>query len=108
MKQVATQLSKLSLEYRGLAARYGGEEFACVLPGLDSTEALQCGEKVRSAVESLAIEHAQSALSPVVTASIGVAVCLVDGQCTPENCLEAEDQALYRAKHLGRNCVQLA
>jgi diguanylate cyclase (GGDEF)-like protein len=95
-----------------LAARYGGEEFVMLLPNLDLAAALQVAEALRSACETLAIAHPGSAVAPVVTLSLGVAVQRPSDP-SPEamrTLVEDADAALYRAKHEGRNrvCAHLA
>ena len=60
---------------------------------------------IRSAVEGLAIPHETSS-SGVVTVSIGVAITEASKGAGPQELLRAADQALYRAKDLGRNRVE--
>ncbi|MFA6317988.1 MAG: GGDEF domain-containing protein [Elusimicrobiota bacterium] len=83
-------------------ARYGGEEFAVVLPRAQYDGARRKAEAVRNAIESekfpIALETIQ------VTVSIGVAHFPRDAG-TPEELVSQADQALYRAKSLGRNRV---
>ncbi|NKI75165.1 diguanylate cyclase [Dickeya sp. CFBP 2040] len=89
-----------------LLGRYGGEEFIVVLPQTDYQLALSLAERCRQAVESMAIPHSASSQG-VVTVSIGVAVARPgrDG-CSITQLSNDADQALYRAKHLGRNRVE--
>lgn len=84
--------------------RYGGEEIAILLPASDKFGALAVAERIRTRLESLAIP----AGSPrkVVTVSGGVAAFPVDaGKKT--QLLQAADSAMYRAKSLGKNRVEL-
>lgn len=83
-----------------LVARYGGEEFAVVLSGIDSGQALAVAERIRRQV-ALA-ESGQHR----VTVSIGVAQYRPSGGDDAEQLLSRADQALYAAKHGGRNRVQ--
>ncbi|MGL6045172.1 MAG: diguanylate cyclase [Vogesella sp.] len=87
-----------------LAARYGGEEFVVILPATQSQGAWQLLESMRHTVESMAIPHPASPVSPVVTISAGVA-SLQHGADTPAALLQLADQRLYHAKRSGRNCV---
>jgi len=81
------------------AARIGGEEFAVLLPETPASEAIQFGEKLRSAIATATIAGQQ------VTVSIGIAsVPYSDVRGTAEFCRIA-DEALYRAKRNGRNRV---
>lgn len=83
-------------------ARWGGEEFMAWLPDADRASALLVAEKTR---EQLAlIDHAlPQGGSLRVTVSVGVAE-LAHGEKV-EVALERVDQALYAAKHAGRNRV---
>ncbi|MFK3738342.1 sensor domain-containing diguanylate cyclase [Massilia sp. TN1-12] len=87
-----------------LAARYGGEEFAVILPDTDLDGARAVGEKIRAAVEALAIPHADSPTG-IVTLSLGVYTghAAIDGSDVPCDWVEAADGMLYQAKSGGRN-----
>lgn len=82
--------------------RFGGDEFLLLLPGTTLTEAQACAERLRRAV-------AATGLLPDgathVAISIGLAECM-RGE-SPEQCMARIDRALYRAKHLGRNRVEI-
>ncbi len=85
--------------------RWGGEEFIlmCATHGRTSSHFL--AEKVRKAVEAHTYE--QHSRRPVhISVSIGVADLLPDD--TFESALKRADNALYKAKELGRNCVVMA
>ncbi len=56
-----------------LVFRKGGEEFVVVLPGLAGASASVAAERMRCAVERLALPHAGSAVAPVLTVTVGVA-----------------------------------
>jgi diguanylate cyclase (GGDEF)-like protein len=90
------------------AARYGGEEFAVILPDTDELGARHVAERVRAGVEALAIPHAAYACG-CVTASVGAAtVWPATGTDDPAGLIGLADEALYRAKHDGRNRVSPA
>jgi two-component system, cell cycle response regulator len=82
--------------------RYGGEEFLCILPeqGLDT--GLVAVERMRLGVERLQIPHEVSSHG-VVTLSAGVAAADRDRASCGVDVLKEADDALYRAKALGRN-----
>jgi diguanylate cyclase (GGDEF)-like protein len=83
--------------------RYGGEEFLVLLPEQTLETAVLAAERLRAAVEALAIPHPAGG---VVTVSAGVAG-LDDPGCDPDQLFELADQALYRAKEGGRNRVEV-
>lgn len=86
-----------------IACRYGGEEFILVLPETDADSARRRAEELRSSIGNAAVHYLLGTLGPV-TVSIGVATFPMNGT-TPETVLQSADQALYRAKNLGRNRV---
>jgi diguanylate cyclase (GGDEF)-like protein len=53
--------------------RKGGEEFVVVLPDADAAAAAAAAERIRNAVQDLALSHAASSVAGVVTVTIGVA-----------------------------------
>lgn len=91
-----------------IVARYGGEEFLAVLYDVSPQTLRMICDDVRGAIQGLAIPHADSVGSGVVTASLGAAWVLPSA-CgdTVESALEHADQALYRAKAAGRNRCEL-
>ncbi|MBH9552537.1 diguanylate cyclase [Inhella gelatinilytica] len=108
LRQVAAALQRSMLRPVDMAARYGGEEMVCLLPQTEAQGAQAVGERLRAAVEALALPHPQSSAAPVLTISVGVAAGRgrVDGD--PTALLQAADQALYEAKRMGRNRVVVA
>jgi two-component system cell cycle response regulator len=89
-----------------IVARYGGEEFVCVLVGTTEQGALETAERIRKAVEESATDIGEPEPKRV-TISLGVSVFPDDGNMA-EELIERTDQALYRAKHGGRNRVERA
>jgi two-component system cell cycle response regulator len=89
--------------------RYGGEEFIVLLPETLLPEAIQIAERLRLAIEELAIPVCPAngdspAVNVRITASAGIAVVLPDVR-TLNALIDLTDQALYRAKASGRNRV---
>ncbi len=83
--------------------RYGGEEFTCVFPETDEVGAFTVADRLRQAVERLAIAHPGNLPSGVVTISVGVSTLRPPVAAGAEDLLRAADQALYSAKDQGRN-----
>ncbi len=108
LKNVALALARIVHRPSDLVARYGGEEFAVILPETDTEGTLRVAEKMREAVARLSVRHDASKVSDKVTLSIGVACMSPRGGDNPDMLLAAADDALYRAKHAGRNRVELA
>jgi two-component system, cell cycle response regulator len=88
-----------------VAARYGGEEFAVLLPQTDIAGAERLAERLREAVETRPMARVQDS-AVVVTSSFGVASFPEAG--TAAGLFAAADEALYRAKRAGKNCVVCA
>ena len=84
--------------------RYGGEEFAVLLHDVDIDAAQAAVERLARAIRRAAIEHPLSRHG-IVTVSAGVAAGPAQG---PEEWVARADAALYRAKHAGRNRVEIA
>jgi diguanylate cyclase (GGDEF)-like protein len=98
------QILRDAIRESDVAVRYGGEEFVLLLPGMDSTAALERAELLRRRMEETAIQIPRRAEPGRVTISIGVSAYGVDGD-TPEALLDAADTRLFMAKEDGRNRV---
>ena len=88
-----------------LIGRFGGEEFLAVLVGTDLSGALKVADRVREAIEGLAIPHADSPSDGVVAVSVGCSAGVIGEVWTVEDLLQAADDALYAAKRRGRNRI---
>lgn len=100
--KLVAQTIKDTLKRPGdMVARYGGEEFVAILPRSDLDGALHVAEQIRLAVEALQIPHN----GQILTLSCGIATS--DGTAsTYKELMKKADDALYRAKDLGRNRVE--
>ena len=117
LRMVAARLAKVQ---GGTVYRYGGEEFAVVLPGLQVADAASRLDELRASISDTpfairsrhrpkrkpkrAAKRRNGSTEVTVTVSIGVASPSVKHPDT-HHVVEAADQALYRAKHRGRNRV---
>lgn len=104
LKLVAKTLRRFFRRSGDLIARYGGEEF-CVVAACDSEQIQNLAEMLRKAVENMKLPHPDSEVSAFVTISLGVATLVPGEEMESKTLLLNADQALYRAKHLGRNQV---
>jgi len=108
LRQVARVLAEHPRRGYDVVARYGGEEFVLLLPDADSCASRAAAESIRQAVQALKIENHGSMVDDVVTVSIGV--CCDNPHVYEESgrFVRDADAALYAAKRLGRNRVEIA
>jgi diguanylate cyclase (GGDEF)-like protein len=118
LKMIAGRLS--SVRGGGRVFRHGGEEFAIVFRRTTAAEVLPVVESLREAVAEAEFQFRESRQKPgsdVRKAASGKVVRMTisigfadrsEGRPTPETVLKAADEALYRAKESGRNCVRSA
>lgn len=101
----AARRMQASLRSYDAVGRYGGEEFLIVSPGSSQTSVIHLAERLRSAMHREPLLVGQKSLS----FSISLGVAAAQGMATtPEVLIRAADEALYRAKELGRNRVEAA
>lgn len=93
-----------------LVARLGGEEFIALLPGFGVGDAQGLLEQLREDLRALAIPHAAAGgEGSVMTVSVGLAAYSpAHPYLSPQSLLQAADEALYIAKHAGRDRLSLA
>src|SRR5471032_1097540 len=103
--QVAAALSGMLKRPCDMMARYGGEEFAMILPETDAEQARVMAEAMRVRTLELALPHAHSGGSGLVSVSIGIATQAADVPVAISDLIGAADRALYCAKRAGRNRV---
>ena len=106
LRDIAVMIGKTAIRPTDLATRYGGEEFAIIMPDTDMAAACTVADRLRHAVAEMRIALGEPTDDACVTLSVGVAT-YVPGQDVvgPEWLIGQADQALYAAKHLGRNRV---
>jgi len=90
--------------HHDMVARYGGEEFAVLLTNADQEGALAALNKARRLVAEVTCQENGTVIS-LPTFSAGVA--LYSPGETPTTLVQRADEALYRAKQLGRNRIEL-
>ena len=103
LKLVATGLQK-NIRKSDVLARYGGDEFIIILPELDKTNASQLAQKLCDVIGQTKLPSKKFAPKINLTISLGVASYPADGTKEDE-LMKKADEALYQAKHSGRNTV---
>jgi diguanylate cyclase (GGDEF)-like protein len=101
--EVAKQL-QYELRSYNVAARYGGEEFVILMPESSQSETLFVAEKIRTSVQGIAFAKEMNGL--IITVSLGVALFPAAKVDCIDSLIRQADEALYRAKHNGRNRVE--
>ncbi|GAB3095723.1 sensor domain-containing diguanylate cyclase [Lysobacter terrae] len=91
-------------QHNALLARFGGEEFVVALPGMDLESASHIAEELR--VRLRAEPFRSHGVTIPVTASFGVHAVDTGMKGGAEAALQVADEALYRAKADGRDCVR--
>ena len=103
LRQTAQRMQIAIRPYDGFG-RYGGEEFLVVLPGCGMTLAGDVAERLCRCVSASPVAVDGKKLS--VTISAGVAAKSGASGGDADSLIQAADEALYRAKAAGRNCVK--
>lgn len=101
--QIAASEIEKSIRTSDSVYRFGGEEFAILLPHTSEQDARDVAERVREAIGAIRVDVGEKELK--VTTSCGVATSL-PGESS-QAWLARADEALYRAKHQGRNCTRV-
>ena len=87
--------------------RLGGEEFGIITRGMSPEEAFTFADKYRLVIEEAHIIHEKNDTSPLLTISMGGIVVTPDCTDSIEQIVKKADDALYQAKAMGRNQVQI-
>ncbi len=103
--RAASQVLLENSRTEDVVCRYGGEEFTILLPGIGIAGATTFAERLRLAISQLTLWHAGQKVQ--FTCSFGVAE-VGPGQFADAAPIQLADQALYQAKHQGRNRVVAA
>ena len=103
------QMGKLlsqSIRKHDTLCRLGGEEFIILLPRTSLDRTLLVAERLRKTIELYTFLIEEHDL--LITASFGVAALSSSGENNLSHHYRLADNALYQAKHSGRNCVKAA
>ena len=101
--RMAANFMTLYLRPRDLLVRYGGEEFVMLLPDTSAADAKQVAERLRTTIAVCEIPNGAQPFQ--VTMSIGIST--THTEMAIDNLICNADRALYRAKSLGRNRVEM-
>jgi diguanylate cyclase (GGDEF)-like protein len=105
LQRVASLLNERFKRDTDVVARLGGEEFVALLPGFGMAEAQGVLESVRDDLRALRLPDGEGGL----TLSIGLAAASpAHPYLSAQALLQAADEALYIAKHAGRDRLSLA
>jgi diguanylate cyclase (GGDEF)-like protein len=110
LKEVAQRVNE-QIRSMDTAARFGGDELAILLPDASAAEAATLAERIREVIA--AVPFALTAeVERILTVSVGVAALSpgrheTDLKAVADRLLADADAALYRAKAMGRNRVQM-
>jgi len=105
LKRLADLMQRATSRAGEMVGRYGGEEFILVLPGASVQSAVRTAERLKDLVNSEGIAHEKSDIGGIITVSQGVVSMMPDAELTPEDIIKRADDALYKAKHEGRNRI---
>jgi len=104
LRHVAGMISEV-VRQEDIVGRLGGEEFAVLLPDTGRDGAVGVAERLRQAIAECELSIGEAVVRPTV--SIGLTAG-EPGRDTLEDAIQRADEALYRAKHNGRNRVESA
>jgi diguanylate cyclase (GGDEF)-like protein len=104
LKEAARRMLHTIRHYDSMG-RYGGEEFLVLFPGCDEQSTVEKAERLRSYLASEPLLLTETSVT--LTASFGATTALPGSEITSESLIRTADEALYRAKRLGRNRVEL-
>jgi two-component system cell cycle response regulator len=101
----AARAVKGQIRHEDVFGRYGGEEFALICRAMQAEGARRIAERLRNVIERTVVDIGSTSLR--ITASFGVATCPSTGISTPSELVAAADAAMYQAKALGRNRIEM-
>lgn len=104
LKELSTLL-KESVRETDIVARFGGEEFVLLLPETARPLAFKLADNIRLRIKNRVFPMEEKQPHKDLTVSMGVAAYPSKNIVSPDSLIEKADQALYRAKKLGRNRV---
>jgi diguanylate cyclase (GGDEF)-like protein len=104
LREAAIRMQAAIRQYDSVG-RYGGEEFLILLPGCDEQATCSLAERVRAQIEKDGVAAGDATLN--LTASFGATSVMARQGIAAEDLIRKADEAMYLAKRLGRNRVEL-
>jgi len=104
LREVGAVLKGVTREH-GSAFRVGGEEFLLLLAGLGPDQAAARAEDIRARIGALRITHKSGELDPI---SVSIGIASAPAHCPVDRLVQTADAAMYRAKALGRDRIEIA
>jgi diguanylate cyclase (GGDEF)-like protein len=101
--EVTKTISAALREKMDVICRYGGEEFLIILNRTKSENAQRVADRIKTAVNNLAIKHEYSETAGFVTISQGIYSAVPSNKDSEKTFIEYADKGLYKAKNSGRN-----
>jgi diguanylate cyclase (GGDEF)-like protein len=86
-----------------LIGRYGGEEFLLVLPRADADQAADVLDRIRHDFSQIKYPFNETSFNVTVSGGIAQLQAQLHAQTSAESLIKQADEALYQAKHAGRN-----
>jgi diguanylate cyclase (GGDEF)-like protein/PAS domain S-box-containing protein len=102
LKEMAGYLQN-NLRVEDIVCRFGGEEFIVILPDASMEDTIRRANQWRESIKKINVGHYDQMMDHI-TISVGVACFPVHGNSV-DTLLRTVDDALYAAKHAGRDCV---
>jgi diguanylate cyclase (GGDEF)-like protein len=108
LTKIGETLSDIAKRFSSLAARYGGEEFALLMPSTDARLAQVAAREILQTIEDLNCAFPASPTTKSrLSVSLGVHTTVPATSAVANSFIQEADKALYAAKRLGRNQVQV-
>lgn len=109
LKQIASIISA-AIRQSDVFGRWGGEEFVLICPNIHHEQLLELAEKLRKAVaeHEFALPPCASGINTTAVVTVSIGVATINPGESFDAAFKRADNALYQAKHNGRNCVWLA
>jgi diguanylate cyclase (GGDEF)-like protein len=107
LREVSGRFEK-AVRHTDVLARYGGEEFVALLPGTDTTGALAMAARLRAELDAVPVTVQVGASRLAIRAQASIGVASWRPGLDAAGLVADADRALYRAKALGRDRIELA